>query len=105
MRAVTFQQPQDTYDVLAKMNIENQTAEQGISGIRKILHQHPSLIVTEVEMQSRDGINLVKILQLLRVQIAVVFTSKTEKYRKRASQFSAMIGFLLHSEIFYGWKI
>ncbi len=60
-------------------------AENGISGIRSALSFHPDLMTVDVVMPHLNGLNMMKILKLIKLQIPSVFvTVKTdmEKYIK-----------------------
>ena len=62
-------------------------AENGIEGIRKALNYHPFLITVDVMMPFLNGLHMMRIFDLLKLQIPSIFVTVKEDIRKYEDSF------------------
>jgi len=65
-------------------------AENGIEGIRKALNHHPFLITVDVMMPFLNGLHMMRIFSLLRLQIPAIFVTVKEDIEKYAKLFPSV---------------
>ncbi|MCP4751571.1 MAG: response regulator [Proteobacteria bacterium] len=66
-------------------------ASNGISGIRKALGYHPDLLTVDVMMPHLDGLNMMKILSLIKLQIPSIFVTVKEDMDKYVDLFPSVV--------------
>ena len=70
-------------EIMKPLGLGAITAEDGISGLRHTLLYHPKLIVISWNLPSLNGASLVKILQMLGLQIPCIFVVETVEEGKK----------------------
>ena len=88
---------------IAKL-LENKAGEiieaiNGVDGIRKALRHYPDVITMDVEMPHLNGIGTTRILDLLGLNIPIIFTSNMEKAADYVDKYENVLGFCNKSEI------
>ncbi|MBU3916676.1 response regulator [bacterium] len=71
------------------------TATNGIEGIRKALSYHPDVMTVDVVMPKLNGINMMKILTLLQLQIPSIFVTVKSGIQKYVDSFPSIKNFCL----------
>lgn len=61
--------------LLKPTGLEIIPAENGIEGVRKALVHHPDVITVDVIMPRLNGLNMMRIISLLRLQIPAIFVT------------------------------
>ncbi len=68
-------------------------AENGIAGIRMALSYHPDLMTVDVKMPHLNGLNMMQILKLIKLQVPSIFVTVQADMEKYADTFPSMVGF------------
>lgn len=99
MEVIAIGQEAKTIAILESLRLKVTTADDGLSGIRKIIDRSADFAVVEMDMPHLNGINLAKILGLLELNVPLIFTAKTDRYRARMKSFGNTVEYVLHSEV------
>lgn len=99
MEVVAIKQPKKTLEVLESLRLKVTPAGDGISGIREIIQREPDFVLVDVDLPHLHGINLAKILDLIELNVPLVFTAETERYRSKALSFRNTLEYALHSDL------
>ena len=92
--------PTKAFELLyKKMEFQILDTSSGIDGIRKIMRHRPDLVISEIDLPLFNGFSLVKTLELLKIDIPIIFTAKTTDLEQTALSFKNTKGFLLHDDI------
>ena len=79
-------------------------AENGIAGIRMALSYHPDLMTVDVKMPHLNGLNMMQILKLIKLQVPSIFVTVQTDMEKYVETFPSMVGYCakenLTSELF-----
>ena len=67
-------------------------AENGIEGIRKALNHHPFLITVDVMMPFINGLHMMRILSLLKLQIPAIFVTVKDDIQKYTYKPDMVVG-------------
>lgn len=68
-------------------------ADNGIAGIRKALSYHPDLMTVDVKMPHLNGLNMMQILKLIRLQVPSIFVTVRSDIEKYVDAFPSIVGF------------
>ena len=74
-------------------------AENGIEGIRKALNHHPFLITVDVMMPFLNGLHMMRIFDLLKLQIPAIFVTVKEDIHKYEKSFPNIKNVCLNDNI------
>jgi len=74
-------------------------AENGIEGIRKALVYHPDIITVDVVMPKLNGIHMMQIFNMLKLQIPSIFVTVKTDIHKYIESFPSIKDFCLKSDI------
>ncbi len=85
--------------LLKKQGYQTLTAKNGIEGIRKALSYHPDLMTVDVMMPKLNGINMMKILTLMQLQIPSIFVTIKSGVQKYVDSFPSIKDFCLKTNI------
>jgi len=66
-------------------------ASNGIEGVRMALHFHPDLITVDVKMPHLNGLNMMKIFKLMKLQIPSIFVTVQADIEKYVDFFPSII--------------
>jgi len=66
-------------------------ASNGIEGVRMALHFHPDLITVDVNMPHLNGLNMMKIFNLMKLKIPSIFVTVQTDMEKYVDLFSSII--------------
>jgi len=74
-------------------------AENGIAGIRSALSFHPDLMTVDVMMPHLNGLNMMKILKLIKLQIPSVFVTVKPDMEKYIKVFPSVVDVCTKDEL------
>jgi CheY-like chemotaxis protein len=73
--------------LLKKQGYETILAKNGIEGIRLALSHHPDLLTVDVLMPYLNGLNMMKILTMMQLEIPAIFVTAKEEAKKLKGTF------------------
>lgn len=68
-------------------------AENGVSGIRMAMRYHPDLMTVDVKMPHLNGLNMMKILDLLKLQVPAIFVTVKTNMEKYIEMFPSVVDY------------
>lgn len=85
--------------LLKKQGYETILAKNGIEGIRLALSHHPDLLTVDLVMPYLNGLNMMKILTMMQLEIPAIFVTIKEEARKLKGAFPYVKDVCLKSEL------
>ncbi len=85
--------------ILESRGYETILAKNGIEGMRLALSHHPDLITVDVMMPYLNGLNFMKILTMMRLEIPSIFVTVKEEVEKYQSVFPYVKNFCLKGDL------
>ncbi|MBU2512573.1 response regulator [bacterium] len=85
--------------LLKAKGYETILAKNGIEGIRMALNHHPDLITVDVMMPYLNGLNLMKILTMMQLEIPSIFVTVKEEAEKYKDAFPYIKSFCLKGDL------
>ena len=98
MEIVAIGQSQDTLARLISLKCRVKSAENGILGIHELLRDSPELAIIEIDMPHFNGFSLVKVLNILELNIPVVFTAESDRHRDKAKSLQNILDYVVHDD-------
>lgn len=74
-------------------------ASNGIEGVRKALRYHPDLITVDVMMPHLNGLNMMKIFKLMKLQIPSIFVTVKPDMEKYVDVFPSILNVCVKDEL------
>ncbi len=85
--------------LLKAKGYETILAKNGIEGIRMALNHHPDLMTVDVMMPYLNGLNLMKILTMMQLEIPSIFVTVKEEVEKYKDAFPYIKSFCLKGDL------
>lgn len=68
-------------------------AENGISGIRMAMRYHPDLMTVDINMPHLNGLNMMKILDLIKLQVPSIFVTVRTDMERYVEMFPSVVDY------------
>jgi len=68
-------------------------AENGVAGIRMAMRHHPDLMTVDVRMPHMNGLNMMKILDLLKLKVPAIFVTVKPDIDKYIGMFPSVVDY------------
>jgi CheY-like chemotaxis protein len=85
--------------LLKTKGFETVTAKNGIEGIRSALNHHPDLMTVDLMMPHLNGLNMMKILTMMQLEIPAIFVTVKEQAMQYKENFPYVKNICFKSEL------
>ncbi len=96
---IAVNQSKEMLELLFDLDYKIMEAEDCIEGIRSTIRYRPDLVVAEINSPNLNGLSMARILKTLLVSSPLILTASDEKFRKYATSFDNVYGFILNQNV------